>query len=72
MKHTSLLTAICCVLSLFSCGQGKSPEPFAYSKPVDLSVILQAYDWCQNNERKNMDSILHTMIAANLLLMKNG
>ena len=66
MKFTHLLAAMCCAVSLISCGKGKESELFDYSKPVDLSTILQAYDWYQNYEGENKDSILYTKIGLEL------
>ena len=66
MKFTHLLAAICCAMSLISCGEEKQSDLFDYSKPVDLSTILQAYDWYQNYEGENKDSILYTKIGLEL------
>ena len=66
MKFTHLLAAMCCAVSLISCGKGKESELFDYSKPVDLSTILQAYDWYQHYEGENKDSILYTKIGLEL------
>lgn len=37
-------------MSLVSCGKEKQADLFDYSDPVDLSAILQAYDWYQHDE----------------------
>ena len=66
MKFTHLFAAICCTMSLFSCGEEKQSDLFDYSKPVDLSTILQAYDWYQHYEGENKDSILYTKIGLEL------
>ena len=66
MKFASLLVAICCTISLISCGDEKQSDLFNYSKPVDLSTILQAYDWYQHYEGENKDSILYTKIGLEL------
>lgn len=66
MKFTHLLTAMCCAMSLISCGEEKGSDLFDYSKPVDLSIILQAYDWYQHYEGENKDSILYTKIGLEL------
>ena len=66
MKFTHLLAAMCCAVSLISCGEEKQSDLFDYSKPVDLSTILQAYDWYQNYEGENKDSILYTKIGLEL------
>ena len=55
-----------CTLGLFSCEKGNYSNPFEYSKPVDLSPILHAYDWHQRYEGDDKDSILYTMIAPDL------
>ena len=60
MKFTHLLTAMCCAMSLVSCGEEKQTDLFDYSDPVDLTVILQAYDWYQHYEGEDKDSILYT------------
>ena len=66
MKFTHLLAAMCCAVSLISCGEEKESDLFDYSKPVDLSTILQAYDWYQHYEGENKDSILYTKIGLEL------
>ena len=66
MKFTHLLAAICCAMSLISCGEEKQSDLFDYSKPVDLSTILQAYDWYLHYEGENKDSILYTKIGLEL------
>lgn len=66
MKFTHLLAAMCCAVSLISCGEEKESDLFDYSKPVDLSTILQAYDWYLHYEGENKDSILYTKIGLEL------
>ena len=66
MKFTHLLAAICCAVSLIGCGEEKLSDLFDYSKPVDLSIILQAYDWYQDFEGEGKDSILYTKTGLNL------
>lgn len=66
MKFTHLLAAMCCAVSMISCGEEKESDLFDYSKPVDLSTILQAYDWYQHYEGENKDSILYTKIGLEL------
>ena len=66
MKFTHLLAAICYTVSLISCGEEKQSDLFDYSKPVDLSTILQAYDWYQHYEGEDKDSILNTKIGLEL------
>ena len=66
MKFTHLLAAMCCAVSLISCEEEKESDLFDYSKPVDLSTILQAYDWYQHYEGENKDSILYTKIGLEL------
>jgi len=60
MKCTHLLTAMCCAMSLVSCGEEKQTDLFDYSDPVDLSATLQAYDRYQHYEGEDKDSILYT------------
>ena len=66
MKYTHLLAAICCAVNLISCGEEKHSDLFDYSKPVDLSTILQAHDWYLHYEGENKDSILYTKIGLEL------
>ena len=66
MKFTQLLAAMCCAVSLISCGKEKQSDLFDYSKPVDLSTILQAYEWYQHYEGEDKDSILYTKIGLEL------
>ena len=66
MKFTHLLAAMCCTVSLISCGEENQSDLFDYSKPVDLSTILQAYDWFLHYEGENKDSILYTKIGLEL------
>ena len=66
MKFTSLLVAMCCAVSLISCGEEKESDMFDYSEPVDLSTIIQAYDWYQHYEGEDKDSILYTKIGLEL------
>lgn len=61
LKH--LLAAMCCLISLIGCGNGqeeKHSDLFDYSKPVDMSAFLQAYDLYQQVEKQDKDSILHS------------
>lgn len=60
------MAAICCAMSLICCGEEKHSDLFDYSKPVDLSTILQAYDWYQRYEGEDKDSILYTKIGLKL------
>lgn len=66
MKFTHLLAAMCCAVSMISCGEENQSDLFDYSKPVDLSTILQAYDWYLHYEGENKDSILYTKIGLEL------
>lgn len=66
MKFTHILAAMCCAVSLISCGEEKESDLFDYCKPVDLSIILQAYDWYQHYEGEDKDSILYTKIGLEL------
>ena len=66
MKCTHLLTAMCCAMSLVSCGKEKQTDLFDYSDPVDLSGILQAYDWYQHYESEDKDSILYSKMNLEL------
>ena len=66
MKITRLIVAMCCAISLVSCVEKEHPDIFDYSDPVDLSTILQAYDWYQHYEGDNKDSILYTKFGLEL------
>ena len=66
MKFTHLLAAMCCAVSMISCGEENQSDLFDYNKPVDLSTILQAYDWYLHYEGENKDSILYTKIGLEL------
>lgn len=66
MKITRLIVAMCCAISLVSCEEKEHPDIFDYSDPVDLSTILQAYDWYQRYEGDNKDSILYTKFGLEL------
>ena len=66
MKFTHLLAAMCCAVSMISCGEENQSDLFDYDKPVDLSTILQAYDWYLHYEGENKDSILYTKIGLEL------
>ena len=66
MKITRLIVAMCCAISLVSCEEKEHPGIFDYSDPVDLSTILQAYDWYQRYEGDNKDSILYTKFGLEL------
>ncbi len=66
MKFTHLLTVMCCAISLVSCEKKEHSGLFNYSDSVDLSVILQTYDWYQHYEDENKDSILYTKLGHEL------
>ena len=66
MKFTHLLAAMCCAVSMISSGEENQSDLFDYNKPVDLSTILQAYDWYLHYEGENQDSILYTKIGLEL------
>ena len=66
MKITRLIVAMCCAISLVSCEEKEHSDIFDYSDPVDLSTILQAYDWYQRYEGDNKDSILYTKFGLEL------
>lgn len=66
MKFTHLLAAMCCAVSMISCGEENQSDLFDYSKSVDLSTILQAYDWYLHYEGENKDSILYAKIGLEL------
>lgn len=66
MKITRLIVAMCCAISLVSCVEKEHSDLFDYSDPVDLSTILQAYDWYLHYEGDNKDSILYTKFGLEL------
>lgn len=65
MKYTYLIVAVCYALSLCSCVE-KQVSDFDYSKPIDLSEIIKAYNWYHTYLGDDKDSILSTMIAPDL------
>ena len=67
MKFTHLFTAICCAICWVSCEKKEHSDLFDYSDPIDLSAILQAYDWYQHYEGNNKDSILYTKFGLEFL-----
>ena len=60
------LITLLLALSLLSCGKKEHADLFDYSKPVNLSYILQAYEWQQDYEEDDKDSILTEKIAPGL------
>ena len=66
MKYAHILVALCCSVCLLGCGEEKRTDLFDYSDPVNLSTILQAYDWYQHYEGENKDSTLYSMVDLNL------
>ena len=66
MKITRLIVAMCCAISLVSCEEKEHSDLFDYSDPVELSTILQAYDWYLHYEGDNKDSILYTKFVLEL------
>ena len=57
---------MCCAICLFSCEKKEHSELFDYSDPVDLSAILQAYNWYQHYEGDNKAPILYTKFGLEL------
>ncbi len=57
------LITLLLALSLLSCANKEHADLFDYSKPVDLSYILQAYEWQQNYKEEDKDNILTEKIA---------
>ena len=62
MKYVHLLAAMCCTVCFLSCGEKEQTDLFDFSEPVDLSVILQSYDWYQHYDGEGKDSIFYSMI----------
>lgn len=60
------LITLLLALSLLSCANKEHADLFDYSKPVDLSYILQAYEWQQNYKEDDKDNILTEKIAPGL------
>ena len=58
-----LLAAICCTVSLIGCGEEKQSDLFDYSPPVDLSNILEIYDWYRLDEGEDKDSIFYVKMG---------
>ena len=48
------LITLLLALSLLSCGKKEHADLFDYCKPVDLSYILQAYEWQQDYEEDDI------------------
>lgn len=71
MKFTHLLTAIGCAMSMICNGEEKQTDIFDYSAPVDLSVILQTYDWYQHYDNVDKDSILDAKLKLEFELPKD-
>ena len=63
-----LVFLIGCSLSalLFSCSpKNEYEDAFDYSHPVDLSDILQAYDYYEKHGREENDSIVSSILRGN-------
>ncbi len=68
MKYVHLLAAfcLCCIACSNRSGEEKQTEVFDYGKPVDVSSIRQAYDWYQQYDGDDGDSILCSMVGLEL------
>ena len=67
MRRKFHLFSLLLCTALLGCKSNESQsDSFDYSKPVDLSTILQAYDWYQRYEGEDKDSILYTKIGLEL------
>ena len=67
MRRKFHLFTLLLFTALLGCKSNESQsDSFDYSKPVDLSTILQAYDWYQRYEGGDKDSILYTKIGLEL------
>lgn len=66
MKYSILSAVFFCSICLLGCGEEKRTDLFDYSEPVDLATILKAYEWYQQYEGENKDSILYKMVDLNL------
>lgn len=60
------LFAVLATVSVLSCGKKENINPFDHHDPVDLSFILQAYDWQKDYEEDNKYDILWSKIAPGL------
>jgi hypothetical protein len=56
------LVLFCAVALLFSCEKKEHTDVFDYSAPVDLSYILEAYDWQKSYEGDDMYAQLYEKI----------
>jgi len=66
MSIKCFLFAVLSTASFLSCDEKEYPELFDYSEPVDLSYILQAYDWQQHYEGDDEYTILWSKIVPGL------
>ena len=58
-----LLFAVLSIVSLVSCEKKEHTDLFDYKAPVDLSFILQAYDWQKGYEEDDKYTILWSKIV---------
>jgi hypothetical protein len=65
MKNRLICFALLSAL-LFSCEKKEQADSFDYSVPVDLSYILEAYDWQQTYEGDDMYELLKEKIFAGM------
>lgn len=58
MIHTKIFAIACCALMVYSCAEEKekASDLFDYSKPVDLSEIIETYDHCMSNEHETYNA----------------
>lgn len=63
MKIKCFFFVVLSTLSILSCDRNEHADLFEYSAPVDLSYILQAYDWQQSYEEDDECTILWSKIV---------
>ena len=63
MTIKCFLFAVLSIVSLVSCEKKEHTDLFDYKAPVDLSFILQAYDWQKGYEEDDMYTILWSKIV---------
>ena len=59
-------TILLCLLAIGGCAQKEHKDIFAYDNPVDLTEFMQLYDWYQEHENKNRDSVLLATFTADM------
>ena len=66
MRYIKLITLVICALTMFSCDKHVEKELYDNSSAVDLSDILDAYEWYQGCEDENKEIELISKISPEL------